>query len=92
MASLPPSSGKGGTRKADPAREAEQSLITAKAAIRDLMLKPREEREALLEKLASEVQTQEERLQGLDLPAKRRLTALREVLSVLKEASESRSD
>jgi hypothetical protein len=92
MASFPPSSSKTGAKKAEAARETEQSLLTAKTAIRDLMLRPREERDALLEKLAAEVLAQEQRLQDLELPAKRRLSALKEVLSVLKEASEARSD
>lgn len=81
--------GKPNAKKAEAAREQEQALLTAKNAVRDLMRRPREEREALLTRLEADVRAQEQRLEGLDVRAKRRLAALREVLSVLREASEA---
>lgn len=63
--------------------------MTAKSAVRDLMRKPKAERELLLSRLEADVLAQEKRLEGLDLRARRRLAALREVLTVLKQASEA---
>lgn len=84
--------GKPSAKKAEAARDQEQALLTARSAIRDLMRRPRDEREALLAKLEADVKDQEARLEGLDLRAKRRLAALREVLSILREASQASLD
>lgn len=78
-----------GSKKAEAARDTEQALMTAKSAVRDLMRKPKAERELLLNKLEADVVAQEQRLEGLDLRARRRLAALREVLTVLRQASEA---